>query len=75
MGLESIKRSLVVLDRSLDTLEEVILKREEIHQSVLLSKQIDMFGEEVNGSIPIDRDAVVEKLDHVIASVTEVLKV
>jgi hypothetical protein len=75
MGLESIKRSLVVLDRSLDTLEEVILKREEIHQTVLLSKQIDMFGEEVNGSIPIDRDAVVEKLDHVIASVTEVLKV
>lgn len=75
MGLESIKRSLVVLDRSLDTLEEVILKREEIHQTVLLSKQIDMFGEEVNGSTPIDRDAVVEKLDHVIASVTEVLKV
>lgn len=75
MGLENMKKSLVVLDRSLDALEEVIKQREESYQALLLSKQIDMFGEDQPTQAPdFDREAVVKKLDRVIEFMSEVLK-
>jgi len=78
MGLEKIKKSLVILDHSLDTLEEVIRKREQTHaqQHDALANQIDMFTQQ-NSASPndnIDRAETVQKLDQIINQISGILE-
>jgi DNA-binding protein H-NS len=80
MGLEKIKKSLVLLDQSLDTLEEVISKREQAHNERYhdLSNQIDMFSkqqeETSNNNSNFDREKTVQKLDEVINRISTMIE-
>lgn len=82
MGLEKIKKSLVLLDQSLDTLEEVISRREQSHSDKYhdLSNQIDMFSKQQEESsnnnstdIDFDREKTVQKLDEVIGRISNMI--
>ncbi|MBL4588719.1 MAG: hypothetical protein JKY11_01395 [Alphaproteobacteria bacterium] len=75
MSLETVKKSLVILDQSLNTLEEVIVQREKMHADVL-SQQTDMFNEQLAASpaTNANKEDMVQKLDHVIAKVSGILE-
>ena len=77
MGLEKIKKSLVLLDQSLDTLEEVIAKREQMHNAKKdeLANQIDMFTQQqsVSSNNNFDKEQTVEKLDDVINKISSMI--
>ncbi len=79
MGLEKIKKSLVLLDQSLDTLEDVISRREQSHSDKYhdLSNQIDMFSkqqeESSNNNSDFDREKTVQKLDEVIGRISNMI--
>ena len=85
MSIERIKKSLVILDQSLDTLEEVIAEREAIliHAKTAqkeaedaLSKQIDMFSETqaASNQNQFNREETVQKLDSVITKISDMLE-
>ncbi len=80
MGLEKIKKSLVLLDQSLDTLEDVISKREQTHNERYhdLSNQIDMFAKQQenssNNNSDFDREKTVQKLDEVINRISNMIE-
>ena len=85
MSLERIKKSLVILDQSLDTLENVIEQREHAFKTIqaahqeaedALTKQIDMFNENNTASPKNNRnhEEAVQKLDHVISEISQMLK-
>ena len=75
MGLETVKKSLVLLDQSLDTLEEVIIQREKMHKYTL-SQQADMFNEQqaASSNNNFNKEETVQKLDEVISKISDMLE-
>ncbi len=81
MSLENVKKSLVILDQSLDTLEEVIERRhqqfvEAKNTNDVLARQIDMFNEQQAASQNnnFDKQETVAKLDQVISQINDMLE-